>query len=71
MDFSSRNVFQNYKIFKVLFYLKLLFTQMNQIQMMEDAKSNEKSIIKELREEIGVLKKWKETAIIETVDKDR
>jgi hypothetical protein len=44
---------------------------MNQIQMIEDAKSNEKSIIKELREEIGVLKKWKETAIIETVDKDR
>jgi hypothetical protein len=44
---------------------------MNQIQKMEEAKSNEKSIIKELREEIGVLKKWKETAIIETVDKDR
>jgi hypothetical protein len=44
---------------------------MNRLKQLEDAKMKEKSIVKELREEIGMLKKWKETAIIETVDKDR
>ena len=37
----------------------------------EELKLKESSIIKELREEIAILKKWKESAIIETVDKDR
>ena len=44
---------------------------MNQQKQAEEAKLKESSIIKELREEIANLKKWKESAIIETVDKDR
>ena len=38
---------------------------------LEESKMAEKSVIKELREEIGHLKKFKESAIMETVDKDR
>ena len=44
---------------------------MDQQQQAEELKLKESSIIKELREEIAILKKWKESAIIETVDKDR
>ena len=45
--------------------------QMNLMKEHEENKLKENSIIKELREEITHLKKWKESAILETVDKDR
>ena len=44
---------------------------MNLMKEHEENKLKENSIIKELREEITHLKKWKESAILETVDKDR
>ena len=44
---------------------------MNLMKAHEENKLKENSIIKELREEITHLKKWKESAILETVDKDR
>ena len=45
--------------------------QMTQQKKLEEFKMTEKSVVKELREEIGHLKKFKESAIMETVDKDR
>ncbi len=42
---------------------------MNLMKQQEEAKQKENSIFKELREEIATLKKWKESAILETVDK--
>jgi hypothetical protein len=39
------------------------------MKQQEEAKQKENSIFKELREEIATLKKWKESAILETVDK--
>ena len=45
--------------------------QMTRQKNLEESKMAEKSVIKELREEIGHLKKFKESAIMETVDKDR
>jgi hypothetical protein len=41
------------------------------VKQRDQAALKENSIIKELWEEVGNLKKWKESAIMETVDKDR
>lgn len=65
-------ILKNYqKYYKIFEHCSMVTFQMNRLKQLEDAKMKEKSVVKELREEIGMLKKWKETAIIETVDKDR
>jgi hypothetical protein len=66
-----KNYQKYYKKVYLFEHCSMVTFQMNRLKQLEDAKMKEKSVVKELREEIGMLKKWKETAIIETVDKDR
>jgi len=52
-------------------FFKKFLVSVDVLQELEASNKQENLTIKDLRNEIGILKKWKESAILETVDKDR